>query len=216
MENRLEKYRTTLINMELSKGTVDIYMRYARKMEEYMAKEDFSKTTIVDYKQKLRQCGMAPATRNLAIIAVNKYLKYSGRGDCTVKTEKLQKRKSLENVISKGEYRKMLDTAKNSGRIKYYYLMKTLARTGIRIGELAFFTVDALDAQKITVCNKGKTREIYLPDKLITELKLYCTTTAITDGVIFRGNSKAPITRTAVYKMLLRIGAEAGIKKEKI
>lgn len=216
MKNTLDLYRAYLENQELAVGTKKIYMRYAKEIEDFSAEKKISKKTVLAYKQNIKQRGAATATLNLAVIAVNKYLKFAGYGNSTVKTEKLQKRRSLENVLSAEEYGMMLASARERGKYKYFYIMKTLAQTGIRISELRYFTVEILSKRKIQVCSKGKAREIYLPDGLLRELKEYCTKEKIRSGVIFRGNTQAPISRAAVYKMLVRIGETAGISKEKI
>lgn len=216
MENTLKNYAAYLEEQELAEGTVGIYLRYANQIEQYAAKEGISKKMILSYKESLRQRHAAPTTVNLVVTAVNRYLKYAGYRECTVKTERIQKRKSLENVLSTEDYRKMLEYARKSGRMKYYYIMKTLAQTGIRISELRYFTVEALAARKIQVNGKGKIREIYLPEGLIRELRKYCITERITSGVIFMGNTRNPIGRASVYKMLSRIGESAGISKEKV
>ncbi len=215
MMNTLEKYRQYLEEQEAAVGTISIYLRYAAEVEKYIA-GGATKKQILVYKQKLKDRKVAPATLNLAVVSVNKYLKFAGYENCTVKTEKIQKKKSLENVLCIDEYRKMLNTAENNGRKKYYCIMKTLAQTGIRIGELKYFSVEVLETKKIRVSSKGKTREIYLPDKLIRELKDYCEAEKIKSGVIFRGNTENPIGRVTVYKTLGRIGEMAGIGKEKV
>ncbi|MCI9074841.1 MAG: tyrosine-type recombinase/integrase [Dorea sp.] len=216
MENTLKNYAAYLEEQELSEGTVSIYLRYANQIEQYTAEEGISKKMIFAYKESLWQRRAAPTTVNLVVIAVNKYLKYAGYRECTVKTERIQKRKSLENVLSAEDYRRMLEYARKSGRMKYYYIMKTLAQTGIRINELRYFTVEALEVRKIQVNSKGKIREIYLPEGLIRDLKEYCIAERITSGVIFMGNAQKPIGRASVYKMLSRIGESAGVAREKV
>ena len=191
-------------------------MRYAKEIERYSEGKMVIKKNVVTYKRELKQKGVAPATINLAVIAINKYLKFTGNSGSTVKTEKIQKRRSLENVMTTEEYYRMLGAAKDSGRYKYYHIMKTLTQTGIRISELRFFTVEILKEHKIQITNKGKTREIYLPDSLLEELKEYCEKEKITSGTVFQGNKGTPIGRAAVYKMLLRIGELAGVSREKI
>lgn len=216
MGKRIDSYKTYLEEQELAEGTIKSYIRYAKQIEGYLEKAGASKQSVLDYKQELKRKEIAPATFNLIIISINKYLKYTGRGEYTVKIQKIQKRKSLENVIGIDEYRQMLQSAKMGGRKKYYYIMRTLAQSGIRVSELKYFTVEILRKKKIVVHNKGKIREIYLPGSLIRELEEYCETANIKTGVIFKGNTGKPISRVSVYKMLVRIGTEAGIPKEKV
>lgn len=88
--------------------------------------------------------------------------------------------------------------------------------TGIRIGELKFFTVEILEKQAIQVTGKKKTREVYLPDKLIRELKAYCSHAGIESGVIFRGRKGKPLNRVTVYNMFARLADMTGVPKEKV
>lgn len=216
MKNKIKEYEKYLRSQELAEGTIKIYVRYAKQIEESIQKAGVSKQTVLDFKQELKEKEVSPATFNLAIISVNKYLKFSRYEDCVVKTQKIQKRRSLENVISADEYRKMLQVAKTGRRRKHYYIMKTLAATGIRISELQYFTVENLQKKKIVVDNKGKIREIYIPDGLIRELEEYCAKAKIERGVIFKGNTEKPIGRSSVYKALARIGNDADISKGKV
>ncbi len=55
--------------------------------------------------------------------------------------------------------------------------MKTIAQTGIRIGELKFVTVEAVKEGSTTVWNKGKFRTVYFIDSLCHELLQYCEKT---------------------------------------
>lgn len=161
MENTMEKYRAYLEGQELAGATICIYVRYAQEIEKYTKGDIQTKKNIIAYKKFLEE-GMAPSTVNLAVSAVNRYLRFSGYGECAVKGEKLQKWRSLENVISVEEYKRMLAAADSKGREKYYFIIKILAQTGIRISELKYFTVEALEERKIQIKNKWKIREIYI------------------------------------------------------
>lgn len=215
-QKEIRQFQTYLEEEELSSGTVEIYTRHAAEFIQYLnGRKPVTKNDAIRYKHLLKSRERSVCTLNLAIISVNRYLKYSGYPGSTVRTEKIQRRQILENIISISEYKKMLDYARRSGREKYYCIMRTLALTGIRISELQHFTVEILGQHKIDVFSKGKQREIYLPDCLIEELRNYCGSRNLTEGVIFRGNSALPITRVSVYKMFLSIAEAAGVPKEK-
>ena len=84
-------------------------------------------------------------------------------------------------------------------RFKYYYIMRVLVFTGIRISELAFLTVEVLSLGKFVVGNKGKTREVYLPAKLVVELKDYCKMEEIENGVIFKDPTDVSCIRSFLF-----------------
>lgn len=213
---KIKEYETYLFQKELSEGTREIYMRQAQGLMHFLAGSPITKEGVIAYKEHLSHIGLAVSTMNVYIVAVNSYLRYAGYEECTVKTKRVQRRKSLENVISIAEYHRLLRYARESGRDKYYYIMRTLALTGIRIGELKYFTVEILDKEVIQVNNKGKYREIYLSDELREELKEYCRENRIGSGVIFTGKQDLPISRVGVYKMLIRIADQAGVPREKV
>lgn len=119
-------------------------------------------------------------------------------------------------MITEKEYKMLLDYARESGREKYYLIMKVIALTGIRVSELQYITVEMLDKGYVQVFNKGKAREIYLPDNLISPLHAYCESKDIRSGPVFRGNTGAPISRTAVWKMLKHMSDMVGIDKDKV
>lgn len=212
---RLEAYRQYLFDKELSDNTIDIYVRQAQNLLDYLGDRPVTKKEMILYKKYLSGQQKRATTINLYIVAVNSYLRYKGYKECVVRTERLQRSRSLENVISIDEYRQMVNFAKESGRDKYYYIMKTLAFTGIRISELQFLTVEAVSAGRFTVENKGKIREVYIPSKLAAELSCFCEMENICAGVIFKGNCQKPITRIAVYRMLLRLAELTGIETKK-
>lgn len=212
---KLEYYADYLFQKELSEGTIKIYVKQAKLLLEYLEDRKITKEEIIRYKGDLLKEKRKITTTNLYIVAVNSYLKYAGYENCTIKTKKIQKNRCLENVISMEEYQEILAYALNSGRMKYYYIMKVLAFTGIRISELSFLTVEAIYTGKYTVANKGKVREVILPEMLINELKKYCEKEGIKSGVVFTGSAQKPISRIAVYKMLIQLADMAGVKTNK-
>lgn len=211
----LEGYKEYLFQNELAQGTISIYIRQAKRLTDYFQKMEITKGNMIAYKKYLQSFNHKASTVNLHIIASNSYLKYLGYEECLIKTERIQKKHCLENLLSLEEYRCILAYAKSSGREKYYFIMRVFAYTGIRVSELAFLTVEALERGKFIVDNKGKIREVYIPNGLVQVLKIYCEKNAIQEGVIFCGKEQKPIGRNAIYKMFLYLADMAGVKKEK-
>lgn len=212
----LENYADYLLQGELAQQTRTLYLKQAENFLDFLDNRTITKRETVAYKQMLLGQEQKVSTTNLYLIAVNRYLRYAGCADCTVKIQKQQSRQCSDNIMTLEEYRTMLAWAKESGREKYYYIMRTLALTGIRISELSGCSVEALEQGRFCIFNKGKSREIYLPEKLIIELREYCRRQGIREGVIFRGNTGKPISRVAVYKMLTQMAEYVGIPKGKV
>lgn len=212
----IKAYAEYLKMEELAEGTRYMYLREAMQLWEYLAGRKITKSRMIEYKELLLQNGNAPSTVNLHIAAVNRYLRYMGKRDCTLKALRIQTRHSLENMLTLEEYKALLKYAKESGKEKYYLILRTLAMTGIRISELQFFTVEVLEKKVIMVTGKQKTREICIPENLIRELRIYLYENGIEDGHIFRGDKENAISRIAVYKMLVKMADMIGIEKGKV
>lgn len=211
----LEKYKRYLRSQELSAATIAVYTRVAAEFLSYKGNAGLDKALVLAYKEQLEHSSLSATTINQHIVAVNRFLRYCGREDCVVKTKRIQRHSSISNVINDTDYRRLLACAKERQDDKYYAIMKTLALTGIRVSELAYITVENMGDGHILVYNKGKLREIFLPDCLLGILRAYCERHHITEGCIFRGNRGKPISRAAVWKKINRMADDAGVDRAK-
>lgn len=214
-ENKLAVFKKELECQELSQRAVSLYSHYAADFCDYIGESEITREKVIEYKKELEN-KYSTNTVNLRIVAINRFLRQLGYEKFCLKSIKCQRRGSLENVITKAEYRKLVTYAKSKTNGKYYAIIKTLAMTGIRINELKYITVEAVKKGYTVVRNKGKSREIYLTDTLEEILTNYCAKAGITTGVIFRGNTGSTISREAVWKTLKRYAKVAGIPEEKV
>lgn len=98
-----------------------------------------------------------------------------------------------------------------------YYILRTIALTGIRIGELKYITVDAVNTGWAEVYNKGKYRNIYISRNLSEELLNYCNDNGISTGIVFRGrNREEGISPAGVWKNMKYIAEQVGVPLEKV
>lgn len=176
--------------------------------------------------------GVSTATINRRIVSLNKFLKWAGAADiATTKAIKQQTATDLNGVISSEEYERMLSAALHPGKqaqaaglkpdVQAWAIMQTLAGTGIRFGELKFFTVEALrdiskNGNSITVDNKGKRRKIPVSKEVNKLLKEYCSQQGITKGYIFGTRNGTPISNEQISRRLKKIAGYARISKSKI
>ncbi len=215
-KNKLEQYAQYLQQEELADATIQIYLKQAELFLDFLGKRELTKAAALAYKKGLQEKYTRLSTINLYLAALNRYLQYTGHADCVVKALRQQRRQCPDNVLSVGEYERLLLWAKENGREKYYCIMRTLALTGIRVSELAGLTVESLEQGSYIIRSKGKNREIYLPDKLVADIRNYCACQRIEKGIIFRGKDQKPISRVAVYKMLVKMAECIGIPKERV
>lgn len=208
-------YEEYLHSIDLSSHSICLYASQARRFEAYLNGRSISADIVKDYMNLLTD-GHCPGTINTYIIAINHYLEWKGCNQLKRKTRRVQKKQSLDNVLSKEEYQALLSYAKDSGRKKYYLIMRLLAGTGMRISEMLSITVEMIKTGKIVVYNKSKYREIYITEALKTELLTYCDISNITTGYIFMGRKGRAMNRHSIWEMLKKLADMTGVPKEKV
>lgn len=214
-KRRLRKYREYLESQSLSPQTVEMYHREALCLEQYFRSGRPKKKQVQQFITDIRE-NHKISTVNGYTVAVNRYLKWMNREDCCVKTKRVQSNWNLENVISFEEYKRLIHYTKEKGNEKYYLLIRVLGKTGIRISELRYITVEALEQDNMVIYGKGKYRLIYLTGDMVEELKEYCRKMQICSGCIFLGNRNMPISRSAVWQMLQKMAEATGIPRKKV
>lgn len=206
----LEAYIEQMRLDELSNATIT---KYVTDINQWLcvAPEIVTKSDLLKYKEEM--CGKYKvASINSKIISINRYLKWLGFKELVIKTKRIQSPNCLENMITKECYLKMLHYANTHNKKKMYYIMKTIAQTGIRIGELEFVTVEAVREGSTTVWNKGKYRTVYFTNNLCHELLQYCEEIRCDFGVIFCGRERGnAITPGAVWKGLKYIARQVEV-----
>lgn len=179
------------------------------------------KNLMLDYKDYL-EVTFALNSRNKYIVEINKFLKYCGYKDCTLKKFKTQRKTSIDDPIWEQEHKRMLRWAKKLDMEDMYFILEIFAYTGCRVDELKFFTVESLDSNYIKkVYNKGKERTIILRNDLKRALKDYCKRIGITTGYIFISTSPkakpgAMWDNSTIWRRLKRIAKTAKINPDKI
>lgn len=185
LNQRLDEFGQDLRYQEKSKRTIRKYQTAIEMFIESINHDrDITKDDVIDFKEQIQRKGYRPSYINGILIAVNKYLKWAGQKDLSVKKIKSQAKNSLEDVVSNTDLKRLQRFAKRLGYEDIYLVMEIITKTGIRIGELDFFTVEAIESFYIQVFNKGKVRDIILTQELRRMLKHYCKENKITTGRI--------------------------------
>lgn len=211
----IKEYEKWLHNVQMSKNTVDVYLREAERLRKYLNGRA-AKTSILEQYRDYLLINYKPSSANLYLMACRKYLSFCGAASGSLpKPARVQIGQSVENILSLREYEIMLSFAKAHGRQKDYLIMRTLACTGIRIGELSYITFEALALGKTYVYNKNKYREIYLPNKLVSELMDYCRDISLVSGSVILGSNGTSIDRRSVWEMLQKTAKLCSIDKAK-
>lgn len=177
MEERLDweremiRFRKCLTEEEKSRATIEKYIRDVRTFQRYLENRDISKKETIAYKEYLTK-KYAPSSVNSMLVALNRFLNFAGFQDACVHLLKIQRQMFIneDRELSKQEYQCLVREAKQS---RLSYVIQTICGTGIRVSELQYITVEALNVGKAVVACKSKTRVIFIPTQIRRMLREY-------------------------------------------
>ncbi len=95
---------------------------------------------------RLAEAKLAPATINVKLAAVNRFLVFLGWPAFRVKPLRIQRRlfRDAGRELTRPEYLRLLETARTQGRERLALLLETICGTGIRVSEVRYVTVEAV------------------------------------------------------------------------
>lgn len=216
-EKLLKSFILHLREQEKSNSTIKSYQRELFALQMYIDDNSVSKEKLIEYKAILSK-RYAPSTCNVAIAAINSFLRYIGREDLFLKPLKVQTKifESKDRELNKNDYNKLVNVATLNGDEHTTLAIQTICATGIRVSELQYITVEALKSGQAQVNNKGKNRVIFIPRALSTMLKKYVINHNIASGPIFVTRNGKPLDRTNLWRAMKKLCGIAGVKSSKV
>lgn len=216
VSDSLKRFQRHLMLEEKSNATLEKYLRDAGAFCTFLADRPISKELVMAYKQHLIKGGYAVCSVNSMLSSVNSFLSFLGCGDCRVKNLKTQRQTYCpeEKELTKAEYERLLNAAKPNSRLRL--ILGTICGTGIRVSELVYFTVEAVERGRVTVSCKNKTRMILLPGNLRRLLLRFAKNSGIESGCLFRTRNGKPIHRANIWHAMKSLCKKAGVASEKV
>ena len=179
--------------------------------------QTITKERVSAWKERLLREGLAPASVNAMLAAVNRFLAWAGLSDCRVKALRLQRRlfRDDSRELKRTEYERLVSTAYAQGKERLALLLETICATGVRVSEVQYITVEAAQARKTEISLKGKIRTILLPSKLAKKLLKYARKNKIASGEIFLTGSGRRLERRQIWAEMKRLCRYAGVDESK-
>ena len=220
----LQEFEDYLYLNELTEQTINKYMidlkQFSAMLNQYGVNNLNSLNPKILYKcrdELMKKYKIATVAGK--IITINKFLNYVGYEN-KLKVPKIQNKSSVDDVMSIKQYKALLRWSKKEDPSeKFYYIFKTLASTGMRISELQYLTLKAVNEGMIREINsKGKIRDIPISQKICKSLKEYCICNNIVneDEPIFITKFGNPMRANYIWRMMQKIGGKAKIPKKKL
>lgn len=215
---QIASYGQFLYREERSPGTIEKYLRDINTFVQWLGDRDVTKELTADWKACLLEQGYAPVTINSMLSALNGLFKFLGWNECQVKFLKIQRRlfRDTNRELTRGEYDRLLATAKELGRDRLALLIETIGATGIRVSEVKYITVEAAQRGKAEISLKGKIRVILLSAKLCRKLLRYAKKQKTASGAIFRTKSGKDLSRRQIWAELKGLCKHAGVAPTKV
>jgi len=209
-------FREYLIREEKSTATIEKYLRDTNGFLEYAADREITKELAVAYKAELQKKNYAIRSINSMLASINSLLDFLEWTDCKVKTLRCQRQTycAEEKELTKSEYLRLLEASQKNEQLNL--VIQTICGTGIRVSELRYFTVEAVNRGEITVQCKSKTRTILVPGKLKKLLLNYAKRCRIQSGTIFVTKNGKPMDRSNIWAQMKRLCTAAGVNPTKV
>ena len=165
------------------------------------------------WRSKLKRM-YAAETVNNHVMVVNGLLEWLGRRDLQV-LERYRKTYSAQPELTREEYCRLLQTAKNLHDERTYCLVKLFATTGMAVQEVLKLTVQDVKDGEI-VERRGQTRrKIRIPRRLQEELLAFAEHKGIRAGTLFKASRSDTLTRSRINWFIQELCRDAQVPAEK-
>ena len=214
----IDCFKKYLREEEKSENTIEKYLRDVRAFAAYLSGIEVTKETVIAYKSRLLAENYAVRSINSILASVNSLFAFLGWTDCKVKSIKLQRQVYCpeEKELTKAEYTRLVNTAKQKGNERLNLILQTICGTGIRVSELQYITVEAVKCSEAVVSLKGKTRSVFIVKELQKKLLRYAAEQKIHSGCIFITRTGKPISRTNIWREMKGLCEQAGVNPQKV
>lgn len=125
---QLDAFRRTLQQEERSPGTIDNYLRHVRAFAAWLAERALSRENVQAWKETLLAKGLAPASINGKLVALNRLLGFLQMNHLRVRLLRVQRRLFCDDSreLSRADYERLLAAARQSGKERLALVMETL------------------------------------------------------------------------------------------
>ena len=217
-DKQIVAFATHLKSEEKSENTIEKYIRDVSTFTDYIGEAEITKEAVISYKNKLISDNYAVRSINSMLASINSLFSFFGWADLKVKSIKLQRQIYCpeEKELTKAEYMRLVNTAKQKGNERLNLLIQTICGTGIRVSELQYITVESVKCGEAVVSLKGKTRSVFIVRELQKKLLRYAAEQKIASGAIFITRNGKPMSRTNIWREMKSLCERAGVNPQKV
>ena len=156
-----------------------------------------------------------PQTVNLRLRAMNCFVRYRESSLCPVSMVHVQQKGFLEQIISQADYEFLKQRLWEDGEYNYYFLIRLMAATGVRISELVLFEVGDVKKGYRDIYSKGnKLRRVYIPAALKKAFEEWPGFSERSKGILFLNRFGTPLSASGIRFQLKVFAVRYGINPD--
>ena len=151
-----------------------------------------------------------PQTVNLRLRAMNCFVRYLESSLCPVSMVHVQ-----QKIISQADYEFLKQRLWEDGEYNYYFLIRLMAATGVRISELVLFEVGDVKKGYRDIYSKGnKLRRVYIPAALKKAFEEWPGFSERSKGILFLNRFGTPLSASGIRFQLKVFAVRYGINPD--
>lgn len=197
--------------------TLEAYRRSLTKLYRWLPEgKQLTAGTAQGWKEWMEGQEVSPRSINNRLSALNSLYDYLGCREFQIR-DFLAGPEIIQPELTRREYLRLLQAARQQGKEKTYLLIKLLGGAGVRPQELSQLTVESVEAGRMELSyhNGRGQRVARLPRGLREELLDYVRRHSLRTGPIFRTSGGDPVSRTYVFRLLRSVSHAAQVEEEK-
>lgn len=191
---------------------------YRRKLEKLYTDLPEDKTIrhgfMDHWRDQLLEEGYSPSSVNGFLSASNTFLEFIGHRELQA-AEKVKLTNAPQPELTRTEYLRLLQAAKQLGKEKGYLLVKLFATTPLNVQELPKVTAEAVRVGSLFISSNGVTTLVRFPKYLREELLRFADREGRLTGPLFVTREGKALNRTYVCTMIRQLCRAAQVPEEK-
>ena len=217
-EEQMIAFKKYLCAEERSAGTIENYLRHVRGFAVWLDGRAATKEAAASWKDHLISRSYNPSTINAMLVSLNCFFTFLGKQEYRIRTLRIQRKlfRDDSRELTRAEYDRLIAAAQSAGKSRLALLMETICATGIRVSEVQYITVEAVEKGRAEISLKGKIRTILIPGKLRRKLLKYARKNKTVSGKIFLTRNGKGMSRKQVWAEMKAICEKAGVAPSKV
>lgn len=208
----IKQFEQYLTSRNLAPNTIQVYLYSVKQF--YQMYHRLTSANLQKYKIQLMD-QYKPQTVNLRIRALNSFLEQKDSSIPPLTMVRIQQKTFLDKIISEADYEYLIRRLYEDEEFTYYYLVRLITTTGVRVSEVVMFQVEDVYTGQKDIYSKGnKMRRIYIPTVLKQALMDWTASENRHKGALFLNRYRDPLSPCGIRSQLKMFSARYALNPD--